>query len=184
MSLSTKSTRIVLAAAAGALALTTGCSSSTKPGTAAGAGNTSPTSPNSSTSSGMTAAISLRSGVIVGSDGKTLYYNTLDTATKITCTGACASIWPPVTGRPVADTGLASTDFSTATRPDGTTQVTYFGHPLYHFSADAAPGDKKGEGISDAGGKWIAANPSQAAGIPASSPPVTTSSAPGGYGGY
>ena len=29
----------------------------------------------------------------------------------------------------------------------GTSQVTFYGHPLYHFSGDANPGDTNGQGI-------------------------------------
>jgi predicted lipoprotein with Yx(FWY)xxD motif len=35
----------------------------------------------------------------------------------------------------------------TLTRPDGTTQVTYNGRPLYGWQNDAKPGDVTGQGI-------------------------------------
>jgi predicted lipoprotein with Yx(FWY)xxD motif len=56
-----------------------------------------------------------------------------------TCTGSCASLWPPVTGVPMAANGeqIPGT-FSTVTRSDGTKQVTYNGYPLYTYSG-AAP---------------------------------------------
>jgi hypothetical protein len=67
----------------------------------------------------------------------------------------------------------------TATRPDGTTQATFDGHPLYEFAADKAPGDHKGEGIDDQGGSWHAATVS--GGTPAGSSSTVPSSSSTGY---
>ena len=41
-------------------------------------------------------------------------------------------------------------------RPDGRTQVTYRGRPLYTFTEDTKPGDVKGNGFKDVG-TWLAA---------------------------
>ena len=53
-------------------------------------------------------------------------------------------IWPPVKGPATAGTGI--------TRADGSTQATYNGHPLYTYTADAAPGQANGNGINASGG--------------------------------
>ena len=103
-----------------------------------------------------TVQISAMNGHLVGPDGKTLYYNTVDTAANIQCTGTCASIWPPVLGTAVSRTGLNAADFKTVMRPDGGTQVTFGGHPLYEFGSDNA-GTTNGSGIADGGGKWVVA---------------------------
>ena len=42
--------------------------------------------------------------------------------------------------------------FKPITRPDGTTQITFYGQPLYTFSGDAKPGDTTGQGT---GGVWF-----------------------------
>jgi len=42
-------------------------------------------------------------------------------------------------------------DLGTVTAADGSTQVTFYGHPLYSFAGDAAPGDANGQGL---GGVW------------------------------
>ncbi len=91
--------------------------------------------------------------ILVDGDGKTLYEFTPDTAGTSTCTGDCAGTWPPLTSdaAPTVGTGLTAADFGTTTRDDGSTQVTFDGHPLYHFAGDTAAGDTKGQGL---GGKW------------------------------
>jgi hypothetical protein len=43
----------------------------------------------------------------------------------------------------------------TATRPDGTEQVAYNGHPLYLFVNDHSPGDVSGQGVSAFGAAWF-----------------------------
>ena len=73
------------------------------------------------------------------------------------CTGACASVWPPVTGKPRAAGTAISADLGTITRPDGKTQVTYKGHPLYFYIKDIKDGDAGdtyGEAIKAFGAEW------------------------------
>ena len=60
---------------------------------------------------------------------------------KVHCTGACAKAWPPLTvahGTMVAKhiPGVMGT-FGEIMRPDGRTQVTYNGRPLYTFNEDS-----------------------------------------------
>ena len=43
---------------------------------------------------------------------------------------------------------------STITRPDGRRQVTFDGHPLYRYSADAGAGATNGDGVKDKFGTW------------------------------
>lgn len=47
----------------------------------------------------------------------------------------------------------------TIQRADGTTQVTYAGHPLYLYSDDHAPGDVKGQDLTQFGGEWYLVSP-------------------------
>jgi predicted lipoprotein with Yx(FWY)xxD motif len=74
------------------------------------------------------------------------------------CQGDCLVTWPPLarTGTPTAGTGVDAAKIGTITRSDGSSQVTYAGWPLYHFAADAAPGDVMGQGV---GGVWFAVLP-------------------------
>jgi predicted lipoprotein with Yx(FWY)xxD motif len=93
---------------------------------------------------------------LVGSNGRTLYLFQADTNGTSACTGACAAAWPPdiVTGQPQAGSGVSQALLGTITRPDGTMQVTYNGHPLYYFTADTAGGVAHGQGVKAFGAEW------------------------------
>jgi predicted lipoprotein with Yx(FWY)xxD motif len=89
--------------------------------------------------------------VLTNDQGFTLYMLETDPAGKSTCDGSCATTWPPLaaTGTVKADMGVQQADLGTIERSDGSSQVTYFDHPLYVFSGDQAPGDTNGEGVED-----------------------------------
>ena len=91
---------------------------------------------------------------------ETVYMFESDTPTRSTCSGACAAVWPPVTGGAHAGGGALAADLGTITRADGTKQVTYKGHPLYYFIADHKPGDITGQDIDAFGGPWYVISPS------------------------
>ncbi len=59
---------------------------------------------------------------------------------KVHCTGACATTWPPlvVPAHTMVDKHVAGVmgTFGTIVRPDGKTQVTWDGRPLYTFHGD------------------------------------------------
>jgi predicted lipoprotein with Yx(FWY)xxD motif len=113
--------------------------------------------------------------VLVNGDGFTLYHMTTETADAITCTGQCASTWPPVLARDVPDANGLTGTFGIADRPGGGRQVTYDGFPLYTYSGDSAAGQANGQGV---GGVWFAVPAS------ASSAPAGGGDTGGGYGGY
>jgi predicted lipoprotein with Yx(FWY)xxD motif len=106
------------------------------------------------------ATVSLRSTklgpILVDAQGRTLYLFEADKTTKSTCDGACASAWPPltVTGMPTAGTGIKASLLGTSKRGDGTTEVTYAGHPLYGYAGDTAAGDTTGQGLDQFGAEW------------------------------
>jgi predicted lipoprotein with Yx(FWY)xxD motif len=97
--------------------------------------------------------------------GNTLYLFAPDTTSTSTCTGTCATFWPPLitTGAPQAGSGVTSSMLSTSKRADGSTQVVYNDHPLYRYLSDKAPGDITGQGINLSGGLWWIVSPSGAA---------------------
>jgi len=96
--------------------------------------------------------------ILIDAEGRTLYLFMKDTANTSTCTGGCAQTWPAllVTGAPTGGLGVEASKLGTTSRTDGGTQVTYNGHPLYHFASDSAPGDTKGQGV---GGNWFVVSP-------------------------
>jgi len=91
--------------------------------------------------------------VLTDSKGFTLYSFAPDTATTSNCTGSCAAYWPPLTGAPTAGPGVTG-ELGTITRPDGTTQATYNGHPLYTYVGDTHPGQANGNNLNLNGGLW------------------------------
>ena len=115
--------------------------------------------------------------ILVNSQGRTLYLFKKDTGTMSTCTGACAVNWPPLRakGKPTLGNGASASLVATTMRPDGGSQVTYNGHPLYLFANDKKPGDTNGEGLTAFGGSWFAVS---GAGKQVSA----QTSSPGGYG--
>jgi predicted lipoprotein with Yx(FWY)xxD motif len=122
------------------------------------------------TASGGTATIGVESNsglgrIVVDSQGRTVYLFERDTGPKSTCFGDCAVDWPPVTtsGKPTIGEGLNQLMVGTTSRSDGTTQVTYNGHPLYLFEGDHNPGATNGQGLSAFGARWFVLSPAGSA---------------------
>ena len=104
--------------------------------------------------------------VLVGPNGMTLYIHNGDSATSSTCTGGCATAWPPLVVASGQTASLASGvtgTLGTLTRADGTVQVTFDGMPLYGWQGDKAPGDTTGQNVNGftvaSGGSAPAASP-------------------------
>ena len=127
--------------------------------------------------------------VVTNSKGMTLYWFVPDTSTASKCTGSCATYWPPVTGPVTAGSGVTGT-LGVITRPDGTMQATYDGHPLYTYVGDSAPGQAKGNGLNISGGLWwemtvSGAKPATRTGSNSGGGTSTSGPGPGtGGGGY
>jgi predicted lipoprotein with Yx(FWY)xxD motif len=168
---------IVASLAAAVLALTA-CASSSSSSSSSAAPSGTPAAGASSSSSGTTLMVRTigSAQVVTNSAGLTLYWFAPDTSTMSKCTGACATYWPPVKGPATAGSGVTGT-VGVITRPDGTMQATYDGHPLYTYVADSAPGQNKGNGLNLSGGLWYEMTVSGA--TPAA---AASSSSHGGYG--
>ena len=93
---------------------------------------------------------------VVDAKGMSLYLFEKDKGRKSACYGACAKVWSPliVKGKPTAGSGLKASLLSTITRTGGAKQVTYGGHPLYHYDDDKKAGQTNGQGASAFGAKW------------------------------
>jgi predicted lipoprotein with Yx(FWY)xxD motif len=153
---------IGLAVAACSSGSSTATSSATTSGPATSSAATQASTPATAGQSASAATISVQaiSGIpgkaLVASNGRTLYLFQADKSGASACSGACAAAWPPlvVTGAPQAGSGVSQALLGTITRPDGSMQVTYNGHPLYYFRADTSAGAAHGQGIRAFGAEW------------------------------
>jgi predicted lipoprotein with Yx(FWY)xxD motif len=94
---------------------------------------------------------------LVDAQGHTLYLFQKDEGGESYCNGACAAVWPPLetSSRPAGTGGINTAALGTIKRDDGETQVTYRGHPLYYYAADASKAGKtKGEELEQFGAEW------------------------------
>jgi predicted lipoprotein with Yx(FWY)xxD motif len=93
--------------------------------------------------------------------GRTMYLFTRDSGKTPSCTGACTSVWPPVTSSTAAQVGTgASASLLGTVSNAGQQQVTYNGHPLYYYVGDVNPGETNGEQLDQFGGLWYVVSPS------------------------
>jgi predicted lipoprotein with Yx(FWY)xxD motif len=98
--------------------------------------------------------------VLFDSTGQAVYLFDIEMTAKPRCYGPCAEAWPPVLtdGTPVAGQRVQGSLLGTTARTDGTTQVTYEGHPLY-FYAHEAKHEVKCHDVFLNGGTWYAVQP-------------------------
>jgi predicted lipoprotein with Yx(FWY)xxD motif len=94
---------------------------------------------------------------LVDGRGHTLYLFERDDKGESYCNGACAAVWPPFEAKsqPHGMGGVPASALGSIKRDDGERQVTYQGHPLYYYAADAStPGKAKGEAVHQFGAEW------------------------------
>lgn len=182
-----------VAGAALAVLAVTGCASSSKP-PATGAAATGATS-GASAASGAPAAsgpavVATADGalgaLLTDGAGRTLYLWLGDPSSTSMCTGQCATYWPPLltAGAPTASGMAQSNLLATSKRADGTTQVTYAGHPVYYFSGDTTAGTTNGQGKNAFGALWWVVSPAGAgitSGGSSGSPSAAASTMGGAY---
>jgi predicted lipoprotein with Yx(FWY)xxD motif len=132
---------LVVAAAAGILALVSGGNSKAHKAAAG-------------------AALDLRrtslGNVLVDAHGRSLYLFEADKRDMSNCSGACLSIWPALTssGKPQAHGGVLASKIGTIAAAGGKRQVTYNSHPLYYYAGDQKAGDTTGQGLNQFGAEW------------------------------
>ena len=117
--------------------------------------------------------------ILVDSQGNTLYVFDKDTGTQSTCSGECATNWPPLRadGKPTEGSGANASMLGTTPRSDGQPQVTYNGHPLYTFANDQSPGQTSGQGVTAFGAPWYVISPDgNQVTTQSSAPPASSSS--------
>jgi predicted lipoprotein with Yx(FWY)xxD motif len=87
---------------------------------------------------------------LVDASGHVLYQYQPDPKGSSTCTGGCATAWPPLTVAGTTVTvgpNLPAAQFSTITGPGGIHIVADAGHALYRFAGDTKAGETSGEGV-------------------------------------
>jgi predicted lipoprotein with Yx(FWY)xxD motif len=151
--------------AIGATIMVAACGSSSKNASSAGDSAKS-TAPSTTAPAAKGVTVETHSGsdgtYLTDGTGKTLYLFLADKGGRSACSGACATLWPPLTttGAPMAGGDATTGMLATVARSDGTKQVTYAGHPLYYFQEDTATGDLNGQGVNGFGAKWWIVAPS------------------------
>ncbi|HKF92865.1 MAG TPA: hypothetical protein VKC52_15460 [Acidimicrobiia bacterium] len=149
-----------------------------------GGGDSSKGSSASSQGSATTVATKRVDGksVLVDADGKALYTSDQEADGTVRCTGACLEFWDPLTiqGQPTGN--VTGGTLGVLTRPDGKTQVTFNGDPVYRFAEDQS-GQIGGDGLDDAfDGRQFTWHVVTTGNEP--SAPSTTSGSSGGTPGY
>lgn len=100
--------------------------------------------------------------ILATGNGDTLYDFVPDTPTHSACVNdGCVFQWPPlvVHGPVRVEKGLDAALVGTLERPDGSTQLSYGGHPLYTYNLDVTPGMVTGQAIDQNGGLWYVLGP-------------------------
>ena len=99
--------------------------------------------------------------ILFDGDDRAIYLFDKETSNTSECYGDCAEAWPPVLteGDPRPGGGADAKLLGTTERDDGSTQVTYDGHPLY-FYADDPVGEVLCHNVDEFGGLWLVLEPS------------------------
>jgi predicted lipoprotein with Yx(FWY)xxD motif len=107
------------------------------------------------------AADSQYGSILFDADQQAIYLFDKESSDTSECYGDCAEAWPPVLtdGEPQAGSGIEQGLLDTTERDDGSTQVTYDGHPLYYY-AHEEPGQVLCHNVSEFGGLWLVVEPS------------------------
>ena len=157
---------IAIGAAVGALALA-GCGGddddggdSGTPAGAAATGTSTEAEPAPAESGGAGTTVQVSSSdygqILFDGENQAIYLFEKESGPTSECYGECATAWPPVVtnGEPKAGKGADASLLGTTKRDDGTTQVTYNGHPLYYYEDDG-PGEVLCQNVNEFGGLWL-----------------------------
>lgn len=93
-----------------------------------------------------------QSGALTTAGGRTLYVSDQENGKVLCKSSDCTAVWIPLTVKkgqdPTAPDQLSG-QLGTIKRPDGATQATLDGKPLYTFALDQKAGETGGNGESD-----------------------------------
>jgi predicted lipoprotein with Yx(FWY)xxD motif len=132
---------------------------------ACGGGSVTTLSSPPTTDTGLTLTVqhSPAGAILATGSGATLYDFVPDTPTRSACLNdGCVFQWPPLasTGAVRVGAGVNRALVGTLRRPDGSTQLSYGGHPLYTYNMDVKAGMVTGQAIDQDGGLWYVLSPS------------------------
>ena len=98
--------------------------------------------------------------MLYDASGQPIYLFDAETTSRPECYGECAEAWPPVLteGKPRAAGSVKSDLLGTTPRRDGSTQITYAGHPLY-FYAHEGKYQVLCHNVNGFGGTWLVVKP-------------------------
>lgn len=138
----------------------------TTPPAATPPATTPPAKPKPTTSPPGPAGITVTTGgsdfgeILYDGTGQAIYLFDLETSPQARCYGGCAIAWPPVLtdGPPQAAGAARSGLLGSTQRDDGTTQVTYAGHPLYYY-VDDGKNEVLCHDVVEFGGLWLVVTP-------------------------
>jgi predicted lipoprotein with Yx(FWY)xxD motif len=163
---------LAIPVAAAGLAVLAACGSSGSPSSTPTSGGSAAASASAAaTAEGLKTAKVGAVTVLTNAKGFTLYSFAPDTATKSACNGPCATSWPPQKA-----SATVKSPYAMIKRTDGSTQLTFHGHPLYTFTGDTSPGQANGNGVNAFGGLWHE--------VPASGGAAPSPGSGGGVPGY
>jgi predicted lipoprotein with Yx(FWY)xxD motif len=167
-----KTAKLMAAVSVVAATIVAGCGSSSSSSSSAPAASSASTPTQSASTSTAAATTAAPAALITTKHAKlgtilaygpkhlTVYLFEADKTGASSCNGSCAKFWPPVLGTPKAGGQASSGGLGTIKRADGSTQVTYKGHPLYRFVKDKDDGDAYGQGVKAFGASWYVLAPS------------------------
>ena len=98
--------------------------------------------------------------ILYDASGQPIYLFDAETSSRPKCYDECAKAWPPVltNGAPRAKGAVQSDFLGTTRRTDGSTQITYAGHPLY-FYAHEGKFQVLCHNVNEFGGTWLVVQP-------------------------
>jgi predicted lipoprotein with Yx(FWY)xxD motif len=94
--------------------------------------------------------------ILHDTSGQPIYLFDAEIGNRPKCYDDCAKAWPPVltSGAPRAKGAVRADLLGTIHRSDGSTQITYAGHPLY-FYAHEGRNEVKCHNVREFGGLWL-----------------------------
>ena len=98
--------------------------------------------------------------MLYDASGQPIYLFTAESGARPACYDDCAEDWPPVLtkGAPRGKADVRARLLGVTRRTDGSTQVTYAGHPLYYYAHEGKY-EVLCHDVEEYGGTWLVVRP-------------------------